>query len=171
MVVDRVVPPRDAVLRFEVVLGGRTYQGDLETELRIETDPEGLNTALAENPSRFAWWATLETMAKAIAEEQENALNKLHANLYAQYAKAMEKPTVESLKQAIQRTEKYVQQVEVVRQAKRDAALLTVARQAMVQKKDSLLAVASNYRAELDARMRDQMSAIRHRIRSARGTA
>lgn len=160
-------------------VAGHDVQGDLEAEARIATDPEGLSKALAENPARFAWWATLEALAKAEAEEAGNARDALHAELFSHYEAALSrtdtegkraKATVGAIEAAILNAERYQAALTRVVAANKSAALLGVARRAMDHRKESLLAVASNYRAELDARIRDQVREVRERMAMGRAT-
>lgn len=158
-------------------VAGHDVQGDLEAEARIATDSDGLSKALAENPARFAWWATLEVLAKAEAEEVENARDALHAELFSHYEAVLSrtdtegkraKATVGAIEAAILKAPQYQAALVKVTAANKSAALLGVARRAMEHRKESLLAVASNYRAELDARIRDQVREVRERMAAGR---
>lgn len=170
--------PRSGIMHLTVTLGDRVYDGDLEAEARVDTDPAGLNQALAEQPGKFAWWATLEVLSRALAESVERELAIKHAELYAHYEAAMSstdtdgkraRPTVDKIKSQVIRHKDYVAIQQRLASAAEQRELLTVARQTMQMRKDSLLAVASNMRAERDAHIHDQLRETRDRLRAARG--
>lgn len=169
-----MVKGRPNILHIEVELGGRVYSGDLETEARVDTNPAGLNQALAEQPGRFAWWATLETLARTQAEEVDRERGTLHAELYSHYEAVLAatntegKParaTVEKIKSEILKHPPY--RALQVKQEKANEALglLTVARQTMQMRKDVLMAVASNMRALRDIQDSDHLKETRERVR------
>ena len=169
---------RAPITNLAVKLGERMYKGDVDSELAFTTDPEGLNKALAENPGKFAWWAMLEVHAKAQLEELDSRRNLMKAELYGRYENLLttdvggkeKRPTVAAIEAAVQEDESYQKLVARVQAARKDYDVLTVMRQAIVQRKDVLLAIASNYRAELDAHLHDQLRAVRENI-AARKTS
>jgi len=170
---------RPDVLQIRVELGGKVFEGDLQAEARVDPDPVGLNQALAEQPGRFAWWATLEVLARSLVEELERDRATKHAELYSFYEASLSatdtdgkraKPTVDKIKSEILKHADYRQLQGRLAAATEQHGLLTVARQTMQMRKDVLLAVASNLRAERDAHIHDQLKETRERLR-ARGRA
>lgn len=173
-----MVKAQPSILHIRVELGGRVHEGDLEAQARVDTNIDGLNQALAEQPGRFAWWATLEVLGRVQAEELEGQRAALHAELYSFFEASLAatdtegkraKPTIEKIKSEILKHPDYKELL--ARQAKANEAhgLLTVARQTMQMRKDSLLAVCSNMRSERDSHMHDQLGEVRERLRKARG--
>ena len=172
--------PQSNVLHVSVELGGRVFQGDLETEARVDWTLDGLNQALAEHPGRFAWWATLEVLARTQEEGLERQRAMKHAELYSHYEATLSstdvegkrsKPTVEKVKSEVLKSLDYRAVQERLAAAAEAHGLLTVARQTMLAKKDALIAIASNLRAQRDAYISDHLSETRRRIHDARGPA
>ena len=153
-------------LHIKVTLGGRDYARDLEIEARVDTDPDGLSRALSDMPGLFAWYAAAEAEARAIAKRAELDCSKLYAELYT-FLEASQvrtttdgkraKATVEAIKSLVLMDSRYQAAQNAVIAAERQLDLMTAARQTMQVKKDVTLAVASNYRAELDSRFHDTL--------------
>jgi hypothetical protein len=170
----KLPPPKGpSLLHFTVELGSRVYEEDLERDAFIDTNPEGLSRALAENPGRFARWATYEVMAQTLAEAVERELALKHAELYTFFEASLastdekgkrSKPTVERIKSDILKHKDYRAIQERLAAAVAQHRHLTAARQTMRDRKDSLIAIASNMRAELDAQIRSQVREVRDRL-------
>ncbi len=168
-------------VRVSAEICGRVYEGDLAVEAHvpnIDADPEGLSRALEENPARTAWWAAAEALALTQAEEAENARATLHARLFTLYEATLARTdaegkraraTVETVKSEVLKQPEYQRALAAVARANEASRLMRVARDAMRDRKDSLLEVARTYRAELDARMRDSLAEVRDRARRAQG--
>ena len=165
--------PKPEILHIHVELGGRVYDGDLDAEARVDTDPVGLNKALAEQSGRFAWWATLEVLAKTLAEQLERQLATRHAELYSYLEATLtstdgkgkrSRPTVEKIKSAVLADKVYQNLQERVAQANEQVGLLQVARQTMSMRRDMLMTVASNMRAEREAGIYDHLRETRTRL-------
>jgi hypothetical protein len=168
-----VAPQASRPVKISVTIGDKTYAGDLEAEARISLDFQTLNEELAEHPGKFAWWATLEVLAKTQVEELVTRRDTLHAEMYSQLESDMtealgKKPTIEAIKSVIVQDPKYATATENLRKATEAERLMTVARQTMQMRKDSLMAVASNLRAEADAGLSSQLKTIRDKVRTAR---
>jgi len=155
----RVPPPDGRLLKIRVELGGRVYEEDLEPQAFINPDLDGLNKALAEHPGRFAWWAMLETYARATFEELSTQLETLDATLFNRYQRQLAEevpegskkgPTLDSIKALVTLDKDRKTLVDRIAQTKQDFEQVTVGRQTMQQRKDSLIAIASNLRAEMD---------------------
>lgn len=169
--------------QFSVLVGERRVEADLDREAAFDTASTGLDQALAETPARYGWWAVLEAEAEFIADGLEDALEAKWAELYERYELLMTrpegesgkrvKPTVESIKAAVTRAVEYQELQTRLREAQRAHRLMRAAVRTMDRRQDAVLAVASNYRAELDARVHDRLKElpgqkIRDRVR-ARG--
>lgn len=156
------IPPADGrLLKIRVELGGRVYEEDLEPQAFINPDLDGLNRALAEHPGRFAWWAMLETYARASYEGLSTQLETLDATLFSRYQRQLlegavdgkKGPTLDSIRSLVTLDRERQALVERTARAKQDFEQVTVGRRTMEQRKDALLAIASNLRAEMDARL------------------
>ncbi len=155
----------DALLRVRVTLGKREYAQDLGFDAQTPIDLGGLNTALAGHPGKFAWWAMVEALARAQHEERIAQLARLDAELFAAYSKALldkaqadtsgraKAPTLDAINGQVIRDRRHIASQAEVAAAKLALDQVTVGRQTMQQRKDTLLGIASNMRAEMDARM------------------
>lgn len=156
-----VPPPAPPILTVTVNLGDRVQSEDLESQLKIDTDLEGLNRGLAENPGRFAWWGMMEVKARARQAELKSQMDLLEADLFVQYQTANESPTrqgpkltVDGLKSQVKMDATYRALAAEYARVNQDVDALNVGRRAMEHRRDSLLAIASNMRAEMDAHIR-----------------
>ena len=165
-------------LRIRVTLDGKTYDEDLGLQADVQMSYDGLNRALAEHPARFAWWATLETLARARHEELEAQLKELDATLFGKYQEdlasigtnargeqVVKDPTLDRIKAAVTLDTQRQTLAASVASAKRDLEQLTVGRQTMQQRKDVLLAIASNWRAEMDYQLMVGQRSLREQMR------
>lgn len=151
----------DDLLKVRIIIGERDYKQDLEVEAQAPVDLEGLNNALSGHPGRFAWWAMLEALARAQHDELETQQKRLEAELYAEHgapdsalAKKLGKaPTVDAIKSAVLLDKRLHAHQDRIAKAKLALEQVTVGRQTMQQRKDALLAIGSNMRAEMEARM------------------
>lgn len=169
--------PPSGPLHVRVELGGRVYEDDLEAWVRADTDPTGLNRALAEQPGRFAWWAVLEAKAQGQAEQAENHRATKHAELYGHYEAALvrhedgerrTKPTVEAVKAAIQKHPDYQRALAALAAANEQAGVLLAARQAMQERRECLIELARNMREERQAHLQDHLREARERFQAGR---
>ena len=157
------MPPTTDLLRIRIQLNGRDYSEDLAASAIINPDLDGLNTALAEHPSRFAWWATLEVFARAQYEDLSGQLTALDAELFSRYSTLLRstqtkegkgrEPTLDAIKSRITLDKPRRVLSERMAQAKKEYELVQVGRRTMEQRKDALTAIASNMRAEMDHKM------------------
>lgn len=173
-----VEPGADSVgfLRFAVSVGGRDYVRDLEIEAHVDTDPIGLSQALADLPGLVAFYATAEAEARAEAKRAEVRRSKLHAERYT-YLEASQartddkgkraKPTVDAIKSLILKDPQYQQAQEQLINAELQLDRCTAGKLTINVKKDVTLAIASNYRAELDAHMHDALRSTQQRHAAA----
>lgn len=137
------------MLRVELP-DGRLYEADLAEEARIVPDDfDALNLALAETPAQYAYWAMRAAQADAHADEVEARLEVHRATLYAK----AEGKTVDDRKGAVLLDKQVQDLLAQLRQARADAAVLGVAWKTIRSRKESLLAIASNIRAEMDNRL------------------
>ena len=151
--------PTPAGELFDVTIQGKHYTLDPEADARFNTDLQGLNDALARNPSLFARYAALEVRARHNAvdgvEAAENELKRLHAELYAQVEALArdsgQKATVDSLKSAVLTNDLYQQALARYQRAVYTAELLLAGKQAMNVRLQAVVELARNMRAEWDA--------------------
>jgi len=154
---------KQLILRIRVELGGNVYEEDLAAQAHIALDPHGFNQALAAHAGNFAWWAMLEVVAREQLDQLNGELEERNAQLFNFYTakltrreqngKKSSKPTLEAIRVNIVLDKNYQALNKRVLQARRDMEKVTVGRQAMQVKKDTLLAIGSNMRAEMDSKL------------------
>jgi hypothetical protein len=147
-----------SVSRIAVEFGGELFNLDLAQQSLIENDPEGLNRCLSLLPGEFAQWASLEQKARDLVEKLEAHLEYKDAELYGIVPAALEaagrKATHEAIRSKIITDPVRKEIVELLAKAKSDLGMLTVGRQMAAMKRDSVLALASNMRAEMSNQLR-----------------
>lgn len=131
---------------------GKTWRGRLDEDLSI--NEKAINIELAEHPAKFAWWASLHVLARARRDDIKRKFGLLYYELKAEYVKKLpvteKKPTKDMVDEYVE-THKRYQEMEVqLLDAGTDVEKLYVAREAMTQRRDSLIAMATNLRRELD---------------------
>jgi hypothetical protein len=173
--VDRSGPVnRDKYLKIRVEIDGQVFEEDLVPQVFVQPDIDGLNEALAENPKRFAWWATLENIASeehALLENQlrkletdkKEALQRVEGRLFAEFH--MKGGKVDEIKGRVtihpDRTQVWDDWAareadlrdKVTRAAFKHDQMRT-GRKSTQERKDSLLEIARNIRSEMEQRLR-----------------
>ena len=140
--------------KVHVEIQGHIFNLDAGAEARIDNDLEGLNQNLASHPAMAARWMFIETKIREIVEELESKLEIMDAELFtvipARLEKDGKKPTVDTIKSyvVLDPGRKALQDELLVR--RHELNLITAGRQVLQVKKDCLLALASNMRAEMD---------------------
>jgi hypothetical protein len=138
-----------------IKLGKRVYSEDLSSQLHFDSDPGGLNKALVEQSSRFAHWAALECIAKETLEKEKNGLALLEAELFRKIEEILtekeeKKPTLDRIRSEMIRRPEHKEQKELVQNAQAMLDRIVVGRQALYMRKDCLIEVARNLRAEME---------------------
>lgn len=151
------LPVGREVLQFQVQFSDRKKVSyDLEKELRWTED--SLNKDLIENPTRFAWMATLHAVALSYRDELKQGLDVFYAELDSQYRidaqHRGEKTTENSLRALVLMDQRYQQRQEQYMKALSDERILKVGREAFEQRAQMLMTFAANKRAEFDTRIR-----------------
>lgn len=172
--------PAKNLLRVTVQIGDRRFDEDLAAQAMISPNVEQVNEALATNPGRFAEWAMLETLARTERDEiaakvtlLDADIKTLEARVYLEVVNApavpgVKTPTVDGIKALVQvdtRRLALVERREVMQGAERDAdaalGQISVGRKTIEEKRESLLALASNWRKEMDGRLTVNSQAFR----------
>jgi len=161
-----------------VTVNTKGFDYDLSKQAEIATNYDALNEALATNPGRYAVWGVLEASARKVHEALESKLDILEAELFEEYRASIGSP-VDAIKANVKKDPRRVKLQEDVLEAKANVELLLVGRKTIgEQKKDSLLALASNIRAEMQSRIGNigyvserQKRDLEERARGSRGPA
>mgnify|MGYP001615049458 CR=1 FL=1 len=147
----------NGILKVSVTIGARRFEEDLAAQAATAPDIEGLNRNLAEHPGRFAEWAMLEALARQQCEELDARVKFLDAELFEKYQATLSvtvaKPTLDAIKARVTMDSRMVALSAEARGARASLEQLTVGRQTMQMKRDTLLALASNWRAEMDSNL------------------
>lgn len=155
-------PEEKKMILVTVEWAGKTYTEDLMQQSFIDTDLAGLNQALAEHPGRLAWWGSLEVAAKRAAEELEDKIKVKEAELFNTFQSELtvvdesgkeKRPTLDAIKAAVVTSDERKKLSQEILDARSAFEQIRVGRQTMQDRKDCLLAIASNMRAEWDATM------------------
>jgi hypothetical protein len=135
---------------FEV--NGVTYQGSLDTDLQI--DAGDLNGEFQDQARRYAWWAALSELAKDKQATLKHQLDKVYARLdYQSRAQAVAatppvKLTEKMVENEVITSPVYEEAMQNYLQAKKEYGLLMAGREAMGHRKEMLISLGANYRAQ-----------------------
>jgi hypothetical protein len=157
-----------------VTIQTKGFNFDLSEQAAIATNYDALSEAIASNPGRYAVWGMLEAEARKVYEALASKLEILEAELFEEYRASIGSP-VDAIKACVKKDPRRVSLQEDVLEAKANAEKLLAARRTIgEQKKDSLLALASNMRAEMQSRtgmnvLERQQRDIDERARGSRG--
>lgn len=163
------IPPND-FLKIAVEIGAQRFEEDLAVTALIEPNIDALNEGLSKNPGLFAKWAMLEACARAVNDAATGAIATLDADLKDLEGKLFIKwstrlpgssegrgPTLDSIKSAVSQDPERLTLVERRRQltveaqeAKSSLDYITVGRKTIEQRRDSLLELSRNWRAEME---------------------
>lgn len=170
---DKVVVKNEGpgLMRVTVQIGPRRFDEDLAAQAAIRPDVQSLNDAMANTPSRFAEWAMLEALAITECDAISGQIKRLDTDVKDREARAyleivnsvpagQKPPTIPAIEAMVQtdaaRTELVLrrQELEVaLLDAEDSKRKLSVGRKTMEERKESLLALASNWRKEMDGKL------------------
>lgn len=138
--------------KLEIVIGDQTHVLDPDTELTL--DEEGINEYLKNQPSLYAFYAVMQEAADAQVAEAKLHLETLEATLddafRTEAAKSGTKITETLLANRIKVNDDYIASVIALNEAKRQVGQLRAIKDAFVHRKDMLVTLASNMRAQQD---------------------
>jgi len=150
---------------------GAELTADLQSDVRIEST--NLEEEFLHQPERYAWWASVAELAKDLVARQKFMLERLAAKLdHAERLRAASsvpptKLTEKMMEHYINSHEEYQEAMLQFLEFKKQYGLLSVGRDAMEQRKDMLISIGANYRAEASANPSILMAAARDRARQA----
>jgi hypothetical protein len=140
---DKLTPP-------EIVLGELSYTNTLEEDIRI--NPSNLELEFVEQANRFAYWALMSEQAKDLAARKKIQLDMLYARLDFQtrdtHHQNGSKFTEKMIEGEVTTNQDYQVTNLDLADLRKLSALLQVAKEAMVMRKDMLISLGANYRAE-----------------------
>lgn len=136
-----------------IIIDEKEYELDYTSELKCAE--ETINENLKEQPSLFAWYAVLQEMAEEALSHSKLALEMVEASLDASIRKKAlkkkEKLTEKQILSSIQLHDDYIKARTAVIEAKKNAGTLKAIKDAFNHRKEMVLALASNMRAQGDA--------------------
>lgn len=149
------------------IIGDTSFPNHLKEDLYI--NQSALSDTFAEHSERFAWYST----AYELALDHEARIKEEFSRLYARldHATRMEgkntntKLTEKMVENTVITHPKYVELQEKYLNAKRNTGLLKSAKDAMIHRKDMLIQMGANYRAEgvSDLSLKEQQYKTNHR--------
>lgn len=147
----------DGLMRVNVELGSHVFDLDLADQATIPLDFEGLNEALSKFPGDLGTWSMMEQIARKILDELEAKMEILEAELQGEVRsrllRAEIKATVKEVEAHITLDKKRMELSEMILKARHDLGLIVAGRQTIYTKKDCMLALGSNYRAEMTTQL------------------
>jgi len=150
---ERTMSRNFAGLEVQTEIGGVEYNATLEED--IEIDPSDLDAEFVEQPRKFAWWAMVCELAKDQLARRKYDLEKLYAVVDADRRMDAVKSKVKKTERMIENeviTDKRYQQAKLdMLDAKRQHGILYAGKQAFEQRKEMLISLGANYRAEGNA--------------------
>lgn len=156
-----------------VIVRTEGFDWNLSNQAVVDTNYAALNEAISKNPGLYAVWGTLEARARRAYDDLVTRLEVLEAELFEQYRASIGSP-VDAIKASVKKDPARVAAALAVNEAKETLELLTIGKKTIgEQKKDSMLALASNYRAEMGSRIsisEKQAQELAARARGSRGT-
>lgn len=156
-----------SILEVTVKLPQNSYDLDLAKDSQI--DVNNLNQGFIEQPTIFAWYATLAALAKSKVtrlkrevEKQDDYIKKtLIGTLDSKVRKQLEingeKVTETKVTNAIYADVEYISNIQKLNglkdeltDAEENSAILDVARETMIQRKDMLISLGAQVRSDCD---------------------
>lgn len=153
---------------------GGQLVGDLEADLYI--DNSFLEEEFLKQPELFAWWATATELAKDLVGRQKFVLERMAATLdHGIRLSAVSNPvggkpiklTEAQITHQITSDEKYQEAMLAYLEYKKQLGMLQAGKEAMEQRRDMLISLGANYRAEASSNPSILMGAARDRARRA----
>lgn len=135
-----------------VISESQTVDLDYESELKLSE--EEINAHLMNQPSLYVYYAVLEEMAEAAMAEVRLHLELTEAALDEKYRKEITvrggKITEAMVSGAVRLDSEHIAAVSDYNQARKNVGILSAIKEAFRHRKDCLIALASNMRAQMD---------------------
>jgi len=145
-------------LEVNVTIDGISYEASLEEDITI--DGQDLDAEFLTQARKFAWWAMVSELAKDLMNRRKYDLDQLYAR--QDHRVRMEASCPPSPAKPVKLTEKMVENsvitspeyktaYESYLDTKKYYGMLSAGREAFVQRKEMLISLGANYRAEGNA--------------------
>lgn len=140
-------------LDVEVTFNGITYQSSLEEDITI--NPSDLDSEFVEQSRKYAWWAILSEVAKDLMGQKKYQMELLYAKLdHEKRTAAMTnkvKLTEKMVENEVITDPRYQKMMAEFLSIKKDYGVLLAGKEAFTQRKEMLISLGANYRAEGNA--------------------
>jgi len=141
--------------KLAIKLDEHVWERDVEEELKI--DPNDIDQEFQDQSGKFAWWATLASLAEYNYLRKRQARKEKEADQYVQLrrlAEATGKRVTEKQLEAQLTLDPEVKALVLQElEAQKQFSILSAITQAFRQRKDMLVSLGSNLRAEKDVRL------------------
>lgn len=140
----------DGIFPTTYMVGDVEYESSLKEDLAI--DRSNLSEEFAEHPRAYGWYSTAYEIALDAEQRKKAELERAYAVLDVQARANMEaagvRPTEAKVKNVVITHPEYVALQDKYFEAKTDAGVIKAARDAMIHRKDCLVSLGANLRAE-----------------------
>lgn len=137
---------------LEIIIGGEKVE--LNPHLELKMDETTINDDLKNQPSLFAWYAVLEELAEKDFAEAKLAFDLMLAFLDKSFreeaTKSNSKLTETQLLNQMRLDTQYLEATTRVNESRKNVGVLRAIKEAFAQRKDMLITLASNMRAQSD---------------------
>lgn len=129
----------------------------------LEIDPEDINEALIEQPSKYAWYGYLYSNAKYEYEDLKANLLKVESDVDrkiredAEYS-GKKKPAEAAMTKYIHGSDEYIEALEKLNEARKKVDTLSMILKALDQRIDALITLGANARSEQKQYTMDQIN-------------
>jgi hypothetical protein len=140
----------DGVFPETYMVGDVEYESSLLEDLKINR--ADLSTEFSDHPKKYGWYSTAYEIALDEEQRAKAGLERAYAILDVQARNNMTaagvKPTENKVKNVVITHKEYVEKQDDYFSKKSEAALIKAARDAMIHRKDCLVSLGANLRAE-----------------------
>ena len=138
--------------KLDIIIGSEVHTLDPDEELKLSE--ETINEDLKSQPARYAFYAVMQEAAEGEVADAKLNLDATEAALddafRTEAAKTSTKITEANISNKIKLDEEYTAAVIALNKAKKQAGTLRAIKEAFVHRKDMLVTLASNMRAQAD---------------------
>jgi len=140
-----------AKLKVVLKLDGVEHKLTIPDDLQVSV--QSLNKDLGEQPGWYAHYGLIAARLSGIREQKAQALKDISAaveiDIRAEVLKSGEKSTEDKIRAKVQLHETVIGARQDLMDAERSASEASVIKESFYHRKDALIALAANYRAEL----------------------
>lgn len=138
------------ILVDEFKIGDVSYPSTFKQDVYI--NKSNLSEEFADHSERFAWYATAYELALDVELRAKEHLGRIYARIDAHVREQARESSVKLTEKMVENTvithPEYVKSLDNYLDAKLQTGLLKACRDGMVQRKDMLVSLGANYRAE-----------------------